>query len=100
MISVQEFLLRARLEHHSLETFIAAGWIIPPQTEPELMFSDVDLARAQLIRDLREDLGVNDEGVSVVLHLIDQMHGLRRSMQDLLEELRSTDDRGRRIDRD
>jgi chaperone modulatory protein CbpM len=100
MISVQEFLLRARLEHRSLETFIAAGWIIPPQTEPELMFSDVDLARAQLIRDLREDFGVNDEGVSVVLHLIDQMHGLRRSMQDLLEELRSTDDRGRRTDRD
>ena len=88
MISVQEFLLRARLEHHSLETFITAGWIIPPQTEPELMFSDVDLARAQLIRDLREDLGVNDEGVSVVLHLIDQMHGLRRTMHDLLEEMR------------
>jgi chaperone modulatory protein CbpM len=88
MISVQEFLLRTRLEHRSLETFIAAGWIIPPQTEPELMFSDVDLARAQLIRDLREDLGVNDEGVSVILHLIDQMHGLRRTMQDLLGEMR------------
>src|SRR5438067_13603496 len=88
MISVQEFLLRTRLNHHSLETFIAAGWIIPPQTEPELMFSDVDLARAQLIRDLREDLGVNDEGVSVVLHLIDQMHGLRHSLQSLLEEMR------------
>ena len=91
MIPVQEFLLRARLEHHSLEMFIAAGWIIPPQTEPELMFSDVDLARAQLIRDLREEFGVNDEGVSVILHLIDQMHGLRRSMQDLLEEMRKTD---------
>ena len=93
MISVQEFLLRARLEHHSLEMFIAAGWIIPPQTEPELLFSDIDLARAQLIRDLREDLGVNDEGVSVILHLIDQMHGLRRSMQDLMEEMRRAGDR-------
>ena len=88
MIPVQEFLLRCRVEHRSLEAWIAAGWLVPPQTEPELMFSDVDLARAQLIRDLREDLGVNDEGISVVLHLIDQMHGLRRSMQDLLEELR------------
>ena len=58
-----------------------------PQTEPELMFSDVDLARAQLIRDLREDFGVNDEGVSVILHLVDQMHGLRRSMQGLLDEM-------------
>jgi chaperone modulatory protein CbpM len=89
MITLQEFLIRAHLEHESVETWIAAGWLVPPQTEPEPMFSDVDLARAQLIRDLREDLGVNDEGVSVILHLLDQMHGLRRSMQDLLEEMRS-----------
>ena len=51
--------------------------------------TDVDLARAQLIRDLREDFGVNDEGVSVILHLVDQMHGLRRSMQGLIDEMRA-----------
>src|SRR5438128_10642743 len=95
MISVQEFLIRARLEHGSLEAWIAAGWLVPPQTEPELMFSDVDLARAQLIRDLHQDFGVNDEGISVILHLVDQMHGLRRSMQGLLEEMRG---HGRRAD--
>lgn len=89
MISVHEFLIRTRIEQHLLETWIEAGWLVPPQTEPELMFADVDLARAQLIRDLRDDLGVNDEGISVVLHLIDQMHGLRRSMQGLLEEMRA-----------
>jgi chaperone modulatory protein CbpM len=89
MITLQEFLLRAHLEHQSVETWIAAGWLVPPQTEPEPVFSDVDVARAQLIRDLREDFGVNDEGVSVILHLVDQMHGLRRTMQDLLEEMRS-----------
>jgi chaperone modulatory protein CbpM len=88
MIPVQEFLVRARLEHHALEAWITAGWIIPPQTEPELAFSDVDLARAHLIRDLRDDLGVNDEGVSVILHLLDQVHGLRRSMRQLLHEMR------------
>ena len=88
MISAQEFLIRTRVEHHVLEAWIEAGWLVPPQTEPELMFSDVDLARAQLIRDLREDFGVNDEGISVVLHLIDQMHGLRRSLQSLLKEMR------------
>ena len=72
MISIHEFVIRARVEQQSVETWIAAGWLVPPQTEPEPMFSDVDLARAQLIRDLREDLGVNDEGVSVILHLLDQ----------------------------
>jgi chaperone modulatory protein CbpM len=89
MISREEFLLRARVEHQSLEGWMAAGWIIPPQTEPEVAFSDVDLARAQLIRDLRQDLGVNDEGISVILHLLDQVHGLRRSMQHLLNEMRT-----------
>jgi len=90
MISVQEFLLRTRVEHRSLEAWIHAGWLIPPQTEPELAFSDVDLARAQLIRDLHDDLGVNDEGISVILHLIDQVHGLRRSMETLLNEVRGS----------
>jgi len=89
MIRIEEFLIRARLERNSLQAWIAAGWLVPPQTEPELMFSDVDLARAQLIRDLREDLGVNDEGVSVILHLLDQMHGLRRTMRDLVDDMRA-----------
>jgi chaperone modulatory protein CbpM len=95
MISFEEFLVRAHVERVSLQTWIAAGWIIPPQTDPEPMFSDVDLARAQLIRDLRDDLGVNDEGVSVILHLVDQMHGLRRSMHDLLREMRGDSEASR-----
>ncbi len=89
MIHIEEFLIRARVEQTSLNAWIESGWIVPPQTEPELLFSDVDLARAELIRDLREDLGVNDEGVSVILHLIDQMHGLRRTMRDLVDEMRA-----------
>jgi len=97
MIRIEEFLVRVRVERHVVETWVAAGWLVPPQTEPELMFSDVDLARAQLIRDLHEDLGVNDEGISVVLHLVDQVHGLRRSMQALVAEMhaRRHDDRTR-----
>jgi chaperone modulatory protein CbpM len=89
MISFEEFLLRAHVERQSLHAWIAAGWIVPPRTDPEPMFSDVDLARVQLIRDLREDFGVNDEGVAVILHLLDQMHGLRRSMHELLREMRA-----------
>ena len=72
MISFEEFVLRAHVERQSLHAWIAAGWIVPPRTDPEPMFSDVDLARVQLIRDLREDFGVNDEGVAVILHLLDQ----------------------------
>jgi chaperone modulatory protein CbpM len=86
MISVQEFLIRARLDHRILEGWISAGWLLPVR-EPEIAFSEVDLARAILIRELRDDLGVNDEGISVILHLLDQVHGLRLSMRELLDAL-------------
>jgi chaperone modulatory protein CbpM len=92
MISVQEFAIRVSVEHQVLENWISAGWLVP-QNDPELTFSDADLARAQLIRELKEDFGVNDEGISVALHLLDQVHGLRRTMRELLDELhrRSSD---------
>jgi hypothetical protein len=39
---------------------------------------------------------VNDEGISVILHLLDQMHGLRRSMHELLRVMRPAEPRGTR----
>jgi chaperone modulatory protein CbpM len=87
MIAISEFLLRARIDRQALETWVAEGWLMP-QRGPDLTFSDVDLARAQLIRELKDDFGVNDEGVSLILHLLDQMHGMRRSMYAMLDEIR------------
>jgi len=72
MISKQEFLVRAQLERETLEAWIQEEWLIPGQSAGELTFSDADIARAQLIRDLKSDLGVNDEGVGVIINLGDQ----------------------------
>ena len=64
-------------------------WLIPSQSTGELTFSDADIARAQLIRDLKNDLGVNDEGVGVILSLVDQVHGLRGVLTEVLQSVRS-----------
>jgi len=72
----------------ALELWIEAGWLLPHQ-EGESRLSDVDLARAQLIHDLKHDLGVNDEGIPLILDLIDQLHGMRRVMRQLLERKRA-----------
>jgi chaperone modulatory protein CbpM len=58
MISKQEFLVRAQLERETLEAWIQDEWLIPSQSAGELTFSDADIARAHLIRDLRSDLGM------------------------------------------
>ena len=89
MISKQEFLIRAHLERETLEMWIREEWLIPGQSAGELTFSDADIARVQLIRDLKNDLGVNDEGVGVILSLVDQVHGLRGVLTEVLRSVRS-----------
>ena len=80
MFESREFLLLARLDAAALEAWTEAGWLAPRQAGPEHTFSELDLARVCLIRDLREGMGVNDEGVAIVLDLLDQVHGLRQAL--------------------
>ncbi len=55
------------------------------QRDPDLAFSEGNVARAQLILDLKREMGVNDEGIGIILSLIDQMHGLRRVLRELMQ---------------
>jgi len=87
MISEREFLERTHLDRGTLEVWIRESWICPDATAPERSFTDMDLARANLIHDLRHNMGVNDEGLDVILHLIDQMHGLRRALAEALASM-------------
>jgi chaperone modulatory protein CbpM len=85
MITEREFLERARLDRATLKVWIEEEWLIPGRSADELAFTDMDLARVGLIRDLKDKMGVNNEGLDVILHLIDQMHALRRALSAALE---------------
>jgi chaperone modulatory protein CbpM len=85
-----EFLVSAGLQVELLDFWVAQQWLVPMQSEGGETFSDVDLARAHFIRDMKADLGINDEGVDVILHLVDQLHGLRRALQQLHRDHRVT----------
>lgn len=88
IINRSEFLYRAQLDRETLEVWVAEEWLIPIATESEPAFSEADLARAELIRDLKQDLGVNDEGVGVILNLLDQVHSLRTVLAEVLQSVR------------
>jgi chaperone modulatory protein CbpM len=90
----REFLLAAHLEAGTLEGWIEAGWLLPRDRGEGGTFSEIDLARAQLIRDLGE-LGVNEEGIPVILDLVDQLHGVRGVLRELLSAI-STQPEGQR----
>jgi chaperone modulatory protein CbpM len=77
----RKFFVHARIDTATVETWVEAGWLHPPRDGNR--FSEVDLARAQFIRDLN-DMGVNDEAIPVILDLIDQLHGVRRTLREVL----------------
>ena len=84
-METHEFLLAARLESGTLDAWIEAGWLVRRDQEGAGSFSEIDVARVRLIRDLGQ-LGVNDEAVPIILHLIDQLHGLRRTLRVMVSQ--------------
>jgi chaperone modulatory protein CbpM len=63
-IARQEFLLRARLDHDTLQMWVAEEWIIPSGSGAQACFTDADVARAGLIRDLTEDFDATTHSVT------------------------------------
>jgi chaperone modulatory protein CbpM len=82
-METQEFIDQSHLDAPTLNAWIDAEWLLPVSSRQKLLFSEADLARARLIRDLKVDFAVNDEGIAIVLHLLDQFHGLRRLLRDM-----------------
>lgn len=84
MISRSEFLSRIELDDVTLDLWVVDEWLLPQRADDDVMFTDADLARAQLILELQRDLGVNREGIGVILNLLDQLHGLRSALAEKL----------------
>jgi chaperone modulatory protein CbpM len=70
-----------------MELWIERHWLVPGRRGEEPALTDLDAARARFIRDLQDDFGVNEEGVDLVLHLVDQLHGMRQALGQLRAEL-------------
>ena len=85
----REFLMRARIDSDAIDLWVDEGWLAPSRATGKWTFSEIDLARTRLIQDLTRDLGVNDEGIPIILSLVDQLLGLRRALGGLLVALKA-----------
>lgn len=83
-----EYFRQTRLDDAVLEQWVEAGWLVAHETAAGQRFADVDIARACLIRDLRS-IGVNDDGIPIILDLVDQLHGLRQALREVLLTMKS-----------
>lgn len=87
MMDHQEFARGLQIDIATLQVFIDRGWISPLILDERPTFRDFDLARGELIADLVNDMGINDEGVDVVLDLLDQLYSVRFALSSLIDAL-------------
>lgn len=76
-------MLEARIDRATIEDYIARQWLRPVSGETGWHFEDIDIARLELVCHLKQDIEVNEEGMEVVLSLLDQLYGMRAQMQNL-----------------
>ena len=92
MIAFKEIVERfAELEAGELSRWVENHWIVPEadgsRENERWVFHEVDVARVELILDIRREFAVDDEAMSLVLGLLDQVYSLRRQMRRLCDAI-------------
>jgi chaperone modulatory protein CbpM len=89
MTTLDELLsLHNRLTVMHVERWVARGLLRPTGTTggggvDTWSFEQIDVARARLLAELVDDIGIDDDTVETVIGLVDQVHTLRGQL-DLL----------------
>ena len=71
------------LKRQDLERWISYEWVRPDKSASGYTFREIDVARARLILEMRDEMEVNEDALPVVLLLLDQLYDLRRQLRDL-----------------
>lgn len=94
MIGLDELIRRiGGIERTELTRWIENRWILPEQQgagAPEgerWQFHEVDIARVELILEIRRGFAVDDETMALLLGLLDQVYSLRRQMRRLCDAI-------------
>lgn len=87
-VRFDEVLVTLEIGASELHAWIEQHWVLPVEEDGDFLFDETDVARAKLIAELRNDLGVNEDAIPVVLRLLDQVYSLRRALAELNEAIR------------
>ena len=94
MIGLDELVRRiGGLERSELTRWIENRWIVPERQSTGAIegerwqFHEVDIARVELILEIRREFAVDDEAMALLLGLLDQVYSLRRQMRRLCDAI-------------
>jgi chaperone modulatory protein CbpM len=71
------------LDTETLVRWIDLGWVRPTDARDPRLFDAADVARVHLICELHYELHIEEDSLSVVLSLMDQLYATRRSLSAL-----------------
>ncbi|NOE28005.1 hypothetical protein [Ruegeria sp. HKCCD6157] len=77
----------ARLTSDRLTEYLAAEIVIPEQSDQGLIYHSIDVARLELACELHEQYDMEADALSMMISLIDQMHGLRAELREVLNAI-------------
>ena len=74
------------LDAAALQHWVEQGWVMPRRDDgsDSLQFDPSDVARVHLICELHYELQIEEDTMPVVLSLLDQLYGARRSLASLI----------------
>jgi chaperone modulatory protein CbpM len=78
------------LRRQELERWIAKEWVRPENHAGRYLFREIDVARARLIKELRDDMNLAEDALPVVLSLLDQLYDARRRLRELSHAIQTT----------
>ena len=64
-----------------LTAFVQARIVMPLHAETGPVFRQADLARIELLCELAEEFGLDEDGLGLVMSLLDQLHAARRDLR-------------------
>src|SRR5438445_11635623 len=86
MISLEDLLRRhTTLDRREVVAWVENRWVLPERRDKTWIFHDVDVARVELILEIRQEFAVEDDALSLVLGLLDQVYDLRRQLGRLCD---------------
>ena len=72
-----------------LRRWVEKGWVVPERRDGEFWFREIDVARVQLVIEMRRDLAIAEDGIPTVLSLVDQVYGHRNQLRQLGEAIQA-----------
>ena len=88
MISFDDLIERIQgLDRRELVRWVENRWVLPERRDHTWIFHEVDVARVELIVEIRHEFAIDDEAVPLVLGLLDQVYDLRRQLRRMCDAL-------------